>query len=73
MKNIKELREKTDAELLQEIKNLKEELFHLRLRKVTDVIESPAAIRKNRRDVARMYTILNERKTRGKIQTAKPK
>ena len=59
--NVKELREKSDAELKTEISRLKEELFRLRLRKVTDVIESSAVLGNIRRDVARVNTIVKER------------
>lgn len=64
MKNIsqlKEWREKTRKELLTEANNLKEELFKLRLRKVTDVVENPALIRELKRNTARVKTILKEK------------
>lgn len=58
---IKEIRGKSDQELLAEIKNLKEELFRLRFRKVTDVVENPSLVRGLRKDIARMKTILQEK------------
>lgn len=59
--NLKEMREKIDAELITEIKNRKEELFRLRFRKVTDVVENPSLVRGLRKEIARLKTILRER------------
>ncbi|MFC1524979.1 50S ribosomal protein L29 [Planctomycetota bacterium] len=64
MKNILQLKEwrgKSQDELLTEVSNLKEELFRLRLRKVTDVIENPALIKELKRDIARVKTVLKEK------------
>ncbi len=55
-------RELTDEEIQQRIAEAREELFRLRFRSATQQLENPALIRKLRRDVARMKTILNERK-----------
>ena len=57
-----ELREKT-AEELQNI--LLEELrsqFNLRMRKGTGQLDKPSEIKKTRRNIARINTILNEKK-----------
>lgn len=61
----KDLREKADEDLLREMEGLREGLFKLRFRKVTDVVEDPAAFRKHRRDIARILTILRERRAEG--------
>jgi large subunit ribosomal protein L29 len=58
---LKEWRGKTRDELVSEFKKLKEELFRLRLRKVTDVIENPAVIREITKNIARLNTLLRER------------
>lgn len=60
----KDLRLKNDQELQKELTSLREGLFKLRFRKVTDVVENPSAFRQYRRDIARILTILRER-TRG--------
>lgn len=57
----KELREMTDEELQKELDNLIKGLFNLRFRKVTDVVENPAAFKQHKRDIARIETILRER------------
>jgi large subunit ribosomal protein L29 len=59
--NLREIRGKTTSELEADIRNLREELFKLRLRKVTDVIENPSFVRGLRKDIARIRTILRER------------
>lgn len=64
MKNILQLKEwrgKSQDELLTEVNNFKEELFRLRLRKVTDVIENPALIKELKRDIARVKTVIKEK------------
>ena len=58
---LKEIREKKTEELLKETEGLKEELFRLRYRKVTDVVENPALIREIKKNIARYKTILRER------------
>jgi large subunit ribosomal protein L29 len=57
----KELRELSDEDLRKELETLVKELFNLRFRKVTDVVENPAAFRRCRKDIARVKTILRER------------
>ncbi|MEK7449753.1 MAG: 50S ribosomal protein L29 [Planctomycetota bacterium] len=58
---LKDIRTKTKEELQKEISKFKEELFKLRFRKVTDVVENPSLIRAIRKDIARMKTVINER------------
>jgi len=58
----KELRELTDEELKQKLTSLKEELFNLRKSIYTATLEKPHRIREIRKDIARILTILNERK-----------
>lgn len=64
MKNIVQLKEwrgKSPDELSTDVNNFKEELFRLRLRKVTDVIENPALIKELKRDIARVKTVIKEK------------
>jgi large subunit ribosomal protein L29 len=56
-----DIRDLTDTEIGEQIGLAKEELFRLRFRSATQELENPALIRKLRRDIARMYTILRER------------
>jgi large subunit ribosomal protein L29 len=55
------IRDLTDDEIDAKIGEAQEELFRLRFRGATQQLENPSLIRKLRRDVARMKTILSER------------
>lgn len=56
-----ELRDKTATELQDQERELAEQLFALRLQKVTGQLENPSKIREVRRDLARVLTVLNEK------------
>ncbi len=57
----KEIREKSNAELLAEINTLKTELFNLRFQQAVGQLENSARIRSVRKTIARIKTILSER------------
>ena len=59
-----EIRDLTDEEIRQRIVETQEELFRLRFRSATQALENPALLRRLRRDIARMKTILRERELR---------
>jgi large subunit ribosomal protein L29 len=59
--NAHELREKTPDQLRDELSALKKEAFNLRFQQATSQLENTARMRKVRRDVARVNTILNEK------------
>ncbi len=65
----KQFREMNSDELAQKRRELKEEIFHLRLRRATGQLESSMKLRQTRRDFARMETILRERQIRGAGET----
>ncbi|HEY8484508.1 MAG TPA: 50S ribosomal protein L29 [Longimicrobiales bacterium] len=56
-----EIRNLTDEEIRERIRQAQEELFRLRFRSATQPLENPALLRSLRRDIARMKTILRER------------
>jgi large subunit ribosomal protein L29 len=56
-----ELRELGPAELEARERELTEELFHLRLRRVTAQLANPMKVRETRRDLARVKTLVRER------------
>jgi len=58
----RELRDKTVEELGAKEKELAEQLFALRLQKVTGQLEKPAKIRTARRELARVLTIQREKR-----------
>jgi large subunit ribosomal protein L29 len=57
------LREKTLEELLKDEGDLQTQLFKLRFQQSTGQAENPHRIRGVRRDLARVKTILNEKRT----------
>ncbi|MFW5984670.1 MAG: 50S ribosomal protein L29 [Halanaerobiaceae bacterium] len=57
-----ELRELTDQELEQKSREFKEELFNLRFQKATAELDNPVRIREVKKIIARIKTILHERK-----------
>jgi|BEDMetMinimDraft_2_1075160.scaffolds.fasta_scaffold57273_2 large subunit ribosomal protein L29 len=57
----RELREKTEAELHQQLREIQEELFNLRFQQAAGQLSNPMRIRLLRRDVARIKTVLRER------------
>jgi large subunit ribosomal protein L29 len=61
MLEIKEMRQKDMTELEAELENTKKELFRLHCRQVTDVVQNHTAIRKLRKNIARLNTIIKEK------------
>ena len=57
-----ELRKLTTEELTKKVHDNKEELFNLRMQKATGSLEKPSRIHELRKEVARINTILNERR-----------
>ncbi len=56
-----ELREQTVEELRDKESELAQQLFTLRLQKVTGQIENPSKLQLVRRDMARVLTVLQEK------------
>ena len=59
---IEDLRTKTDDELADELLNAKKEAFNLRFQKANGQVEQTHQMRELRRDVARIKTLLGERR-----------
>ena len=58
---IKEIRDLTRDELATRRRELKQEIFHLRLQQQTGQLENPSLIRSLRREISRVETILTEK------------
>ncbi|GAB3676720.1 50S ribosomal protein L29 [Saccharopolyspora sp. NPDC049426] len=56
-----ELRELDNEELVQRLKESKEELFNLRFQMATGQLQNNRRLRVVRQDIARIYTIMRER------------
>ncbi|MDI3336347.1 50S ribosomal protein L29 [Defluviimonas aestuarii] len=59
--NASELKAKTPDQLRDELVALKKEAFNLRFQQATGQLENTARMRKVRRDVARINTVLNQK------------
>jgi large subunit ribosomal protein L29 len=57
-----DLREKSDNDLHNREKDLREQLFKLRFQSSMGSSENPLKIRQVRREIARIQTLLNEKK-----------
>ena len=55
----KEIQEKTAAELLADGRNMRQEIFNLRLQQASAQLEKPGRLRTLRRDIARIETQLS--------------
>lgn len=63
-----EIRQLTKEEIEKKIKDSKSELLDLRMKSATGTLEKPSKIDAIKKDVARMMTILNERKREEELQ-----
>lgn len=61
MSKAKELREMSSEQLEFSIKETRDKLFHLRMQAATEKLDAPSNLRKQRRQIARMQTVLRER------------
>lgn len=57
----KEVRDLSEQEIEKKLRDSRQELMNLRLRKQSGQVETPSQLRALRRDIARMETILKER------------
>ncbi len=62
MTKASELREMSDEHLALTLKDTVSNLFHLRLQAETERLDAPSELRKQRRLVARIQTIQNQRR-----------
>jgi len=58
--DLKDLRQMTGAELSEKAKQLTQELFNLRFQLGTGRLENPMQIRKTKRSIAQVKTIMRE-------------
>lgn len=62
---ISELRAKTVAELKEKLMSFKEEQFNLRMQKSMGQLEKSSRILEIKRDIARIKTLITEKKNNG--------
>jgi large subunit ribosomal protein L29 len=58
---IKEIREHSDDQLVIELREIERRLFDMRTQAATEKIEATSELKKLRRDVARIKTVIRER------------
>lgn len=61
-----ELRTLSESELVQKGKELRDELFDAKIRRATEQLENTALLGLLRRDIARVETLLTEKREAGK-------
>jgi large subunit ribosomal protein L29 len=62
MAEIADLRQKSDDQLSDELKNLKREQLNLRFQRSSGQLEATSRVRQVRRDIARINTVMTERR-----------
>jgi large subunit ribosomal protein L29 len=60
--NVQDLRQKNETELREELSGLMREQFNLRMQRGIGQLATPHELRRVRRDIARLRTVLNEKK-----------
>ncbi len=60
--NAQDMREKNEIELREELSGLLREQFNLRMQRGIGQLATPHELRRVRRDIARIKTVLNEKK-----------
>ncbi|HEY4584238.1 MAG TPA: 50S ribosomal protein L29 [Acidimicrobiia bacterium] len=65
-----EIREMTDAELIEALGEAKTEHFNLRFQLATNQLDNNSRIREVKRDIARIHTVMRERETKTSLIAA---
>lgn len=63
---IKEIRSLTDEEILRQEKIVRDEIFKLNLQQRTGQLKKTAEIKKTKKTLARILTIINEKKLKNR-------
>ena len=70
---IAEVRNLTDSELVTKKKEARQEHFNLRLQQTTGALEKPSRLGELRKDVAKLETVLSERRLKLKVKSREAK
>ena len=63
--NISDLRKKSESELAEELLGLRKEQFNLRMQRATGQLSRPDQFDKVRKNIAKVKTVLTEKKRAG--------
>ena len=66
---ITEVRNFTDSELVAKKKDSRQEYFNLRLQQQTGALEKPSRLNELRKDVAKLETVMSERRLGQKVKS----
>ena len=67
----KEVKKLSSEQSLREIQKLKKDLFNMRFKKINGQIQSPAEFNKIKKNIARLYSLILEKKMTKKILEGK--
>ena len=67
----RELRSLNDQQLLERYEDLKAEMFQMRQNAITGELTDTSIVRRNRREVARLLTVLRERELAAELAEGK--
>ena len=70
---IVDARNLTDSELVAKKKDARQEHFNLRLQQQTGSLEKPSRLNEIRKDVAKLETVLSERRLKLTVKSRAPK
>lgn len=65
--DVRKIRQMTDQQILDEIEDVREQAWQLRLDKATGELKDQNLIRRNKRNMARLLTVMNERKLAAEV------
>ena len=65
--DVREIRDMTDEAILNELEDLKEATFKLRLQEASGQLENTNIMRSTKRDIARLKTVLRERQLAAQV------
>jgi len=66
---IADARNLTDSELVSKKKDARQEYFNLRLQQQTGALEKPSRLKELRKDVAKLETVISERRLNLKVKS----
>ena len=67
--DLKEIRSKSDAELVEALERLRREGYNLRVQSASSQVDNPTRIKDTRRTIARILTVINERARAAAVRT----
>lgn len=70
---IDQLREQTSEELVRKTRELKQDMLNMRIQQASGQLENPSRLKLLRREVARIETIISERRLNISIDKSAPK